>query len=470
MSRKKSRSRKTNTSKQTVKPAVRQSGAIPFQLNAEQRELAANIKEEASESKQVTEEIIPELVIGEPEGKRKSDADDLIIEDVITKPAEEPAIAKEAANAEAPAIAEEPEVTKEASDTAQPAIASETADTEAPTITAASLWAKARSVKAQNIYLIILICIIALTAVTTCVREYQEEQAREPVISFEKQKIKLKTGESAELKVLKEEKEKDMPELTFRSNNKKVATVNKKGVVKAVKAGKATITATSPQEQQIKIKVAVKNPSMKKVIYLTYDDGPGSKVTPKLLKVLKKYNAKATFFVIGTYAKDNTKLLKREIREGHMVEIHTYTHDYEKIYKNSDAYIADFNKTEKVILKATGVQPTYWRFPGGATNSYMSRKTRAKILKKLHKRGYTEMDWTALTNDAVGINYSKKELIRMGIKSIKAAEIPVVLMHDSNAKTKTPEVTEEIIKYFSKRGYRFCSLADYYGGELSLVW
>ena len=83
MSRKKSRSRKTNTSKQTVKPAVRQSGAIPFQLNAEQRELAANIKEEASEPKQVTEEIIPELMIGEPEGKRKSDADDLIIEDVI---------------------------------------------------------------------------------------------------------------------------------------------------------------------------------------------------------------------------------------------------------------------------------------------------------------------------------------------------------------------------------------------------
>lgn len=360
-----------------------------------------------------------------------------------------------------------------------------------------AVWQKVRSVKGQNVILTVLMCAILVTAfgssiaskrhavATIRAQVEQEKEAvkkaeedlakakkeaeKEPVISFKKDRIRMQKGKTRVVPVLGEPADKTLPKLTYTSEDESVATVNDAGEITAVDYGKTNIKAVSPQGQEISLLLKVKPPSMKKTIYLTYDDGPGSKVTPKLLKVLKKYNAKATFFVIGTYAKDNKKLLKREIAEGHLVEIHTYSHDYDQIYSSTKAYMKDFNKTERLILKTTGVQPTYWRFPGGSTNSYLSNKMKKKIVKKLHKRGYKAMDWTALTGDAEGIDYSKKEMIRRGIKTIKEAEIPIVLMHDSNMKTATPAVTEAILKYFSKRGYQFKSLAEYYGDDMALL-
>lgn len=360
-----------------------------------------------------------------------------------------------------------------------------------------AVWQKVRSVKGQNVILTVLLCAILVTAFGSSIAskrhavatikaqveqereavkkaeedlaKAKEEAEKEPVISFKKDRIRMQKGKTRVVPVLGEPADKTLPKLTYTSEDESVATVNDAGEITAVDYGKTHIKAVSPQGQEISLLLKVKPPSMKKTIYLTYDDGPGSKVTPKLLKVLKKYNAKATFFVIGTYAKDNKKLLKREIAEGHMVEIHTYSHDYDQIYSSTKAYMKDFNKTERLILKTTGVQPTYWRFPGGSTNGYLSNKMKKKIVKKLHKRGYKAMDWTALTGDAEGIDYSKKEMIRRGIKTIKEAEIPIVLMHDSNMKPATPAVTEAILKYFSKRGYQFKSLAEYYGDDMALL-
>ena len=360
-----------------------------------------------------------------------------------------------------------------------------------------AVWQKVRSVKGQNVILTVLLCAILVTAFGSSIAskrhavatikaqveqereavkkaeedlaKAKEEAEKEPVISFKKDRIRMQKGKTRVVPVLGEPADKTLPKLTYTSEDESVATVNDAGEITAVDYGKTHIKAVSPQGQEISLLLKVKPPSMKKTIYLTYDDGPGSKVTPKLLKVLKKYNAKATFFVIGTYAKDNKKLLKREIAEGHLVEIHTYSHDYDQIYSSTKAYMKDFNKTERLILKTTGVQPTYWRFPGGSTNGYLSNKMKKKIVKKLHKRGYKAMDWTALTGDAEGIDYSKKEMIQRGIKTIKEAEIPIVLMHDSNMKPATPAVTEAILKYFSKRGYQFKSLAEYYGDDMALL-
>ena len=65
-----------------------------------------------------------------------------------------------------------------------------------------------------------------------------------------------------------------------------------------------------------------------KIIYLTFDDGP-SKYTSELLDVLRKYNVKATFFVVNSYYSD---ILERMNEEGHAVGLHTYTHEYKNIY------------------------------------------------------------------------------------------------------------------------------------------
>ena len=227
------------------------------------------------------------------------------------------------------------------------------------------------------------------------------------------------------------------------------------------------ITCTSRDGQKIKVKITVKSPKQEKVIYITYDDGPSAEVTPDVLRVLKKYHATATFFVVGQQVKEYPELLEAEAAEGHTIAVHTYTHDYNKIYRSSDAYIKDFTRTAKLIKKLTGKTPLYWRFPGGGNNDFMSSETRSAILKELHKQGYMEMDWDAYTEDAVGVDYSVKSMSDNGIRSLKNSRVPVILIHDLSEKSHAAEVTENILKYFSKSGYSFEGLDDYYGAEIT---
>ena len=66
--------------------------------------------------------------------------------------------------------------------------------------------------------------------------------------------------------------------------------------------------------------------SNEKIVALTFDDGPDELFTPQVLDILKKYNIKATFYVIGEKVQYNKKIIKREYEEGHEIGNHTYTH------------------------------------------------------------------------------------------------------------------------------------------------
>ena len=122
--------------------------------------------------------------------------------------------------------------------------------------------------------------------------------------------------------------------------------------------------------------------SKEKVAFLTFDDGPSSNVTPKILDVLKKENIKATFFVLGTMVKANPEVLKREKKEGHYIANHSYSHEYSKIYKSSNAVLKEYNKTEEQIKRALGNEnysSNLFRFPGGSTGGeYDKVKEKAK--------------------------------------------------------------------------------------------
>ena len=77
----------------------------------------------------------------------------------------------------------------------------------------------------------------------------------------------------------------------------------------------------------------------KKIAFLTFDDGPSTTVTPKILDVLKEYNVKATFFLIGKNIEQNKKskeLVKREFNEGHAIGNHTYSHEENMLFPNKD--------------------------------------------------------------------------------------------------------------------------------------
>ncbi|HCW79942.1 MAG TPA: hypothetical protein DG942_02410, partial [Ruminococcaceae bacterium] len=101
----------------------------------------------------------------------------------------------------------------------------------------------------------------------------------------------------------------------------------------------------APKPSQPAAKAVVKP---KKVIYLTFDDGPSTLTVP-LLNVLDKYHVKATFFVVGVNDKDEVSDLKEIARRGHAIGVHSYTHDYRQIYASPEAFFSDFDKMHSLI-------------------------------------------------------------------------------------------------------------------------
>ena len=101
------------------------------------------------------------------------------------------------------------------------------------------------------------------------------------------------------------------------------------------------------------------------MVYLTFDDGLSAN-TEKVLDILKKENVKETFFVTGNNPKYN-HLMKRAKEEGHAIGLHTYTHDYSKVYSSEEAYFDDLQKISDLVGKVTGEKTKILRFPGGSS-------------------------------------------------------------------------------------------------------
>ncbi len=198
-----------------------------------------------------------------------------------------------------------------------------------------------------------------------------------------------------------------------------------------------------------------------KRVFLTFDDGPSTSVTPHILDTLKKYNIKATFFVLGNRVSDNAELIKREYNEGHYIANHGYSHRYDKIYASSKNVLKEYNKTEQEIKKALGDEnysSNLFRFPGGSIGGeYDKIKEKAKIDLKRNQIAY--LDWNALTNDAAGA-YTKEKIIKNLKKTVGNKNNVVVLMHDAPDKILTYETLEDIIKYLQQKGYSFKNMYD----------
>lgn len=191
-----------------------------------------------------------------------------------------------------------------------------------------------------------------------------------------------------------------------------------------------------------------------KVIYLTFDDGPG-KYTRQLLEVLAKYNVKATFFVVNTKYVD---IIKEIADQGHTIGIHTLTHDYKKIYASEEAYFEDLHKMEEIIAEKTGIRTTLIRFPGGSSNT-VSKKYNLGIMSRLTQavldQGYQYFDWNVNSNDAGG-SKTTEEVLSNVIAGIKKHKVSVVLQHD--IKEYSVAAVEQIIVWGLENGYTFLPL------------
>ncbi len=193
-----------------------------------------------------------------------------------------------------------------------------------------------------------------------------------------------------------------------------------------------------------------------KVIYLTFDDGPG-KHTERLLDILDKHDIKATFFVVNT---GYMHLLPRMIESGHTVAMHTATHRYEKLYANEYAYFTDLQTIQNAIQTHTGVAPTILRFPGGSSNVISKRYNRGimtSLTTKIKELGYRYFDWNVDSGDA-GSGRSTDQVYYNVITGVSKRDVSVVLMHDIYE--YTVDAVEGIIAWGRSNGYTFLPLED----------
>ena len=214
----------------------------------------------------------------------------------------------------------------------------------------------------------------------------------------------------------------------------------------------AVLNSNEEKKEKTRKVVISKEPvGGEKVIYLTFDDGPGV-YTERILDTLKKYNVKATFFVTNQFS-GYQDLISREAKEGHAVAVHTYTHKYD-VYYSVDAYVDDFNKMNEVIKNQTGSYTNVFRFPGGSSN-VISKKYSvgvvSSIASTMEAKGYKYYDWNVDSGDASGAGASA--IHSNVVNGLSNCNSCVVLMHD--IKPTTAEALDSLLSDLTSRGYIF---------------
>ena len=186
-------------------------------------------------------------------------------------------------------------------------------------------------------------------------------------------------------------------------------------------------------------------------IYLTFDDGPSSHTT-RLLDILDKYDVKATFFVVNTGKIDT---IARIHEEGHVVAMHTATHDFEEVYASTDAYFSDLKKIQSQIKKYCGFTSKLLRFPGGGSNTISKNYCEGimtELTEMVEEKGYTYFDWNVDSDDA-GSARTATAVYNNVVTGCAERKTSVVLMHD--IKGYTVDAIEDIIKWGLDNGYTF---------------
>ena len=194
------------------------------------------------------------------------------------------------------------------------------------------------------------------------------------------------------------------------------------------------------------------------MVYLTFDDGPSSN-TDKILDILKQYDVKAPFFVIGKLDDESKARYQRIVSEGHTLGIHSYSHKYSSLYENLDGFVNDFSEMQNLLYKVTGQECLYYRFPGGSSN-HVSNTDMSEFIKYLNSQGITYFDWNVSSGDATAMAYSPEELVANVMKDVVKYKTSVVLMHDAETKIKTVEALAPMIEQLQGMGAEILPIDD----------
>lgn len=191
-----------------------------------------------------------------------------------------------------------------------------------------------------------------------------------------------------------------------------------------------------------------------KVIYLTFDDGPGNH-TRRLLEILDRYNVQASFFLVGNNA---IGLAQQIAGAGHSVGIHSTTHRFSQIYASDEAFFTDLYQMQAILAAQTGQTTYLMRFPGGSSND-ISKQYNPGIMTRLTQavraQGFCYFDWNVDSKDAGGAS-SANEVFQNVVAGVKNKDVAIVLQHDIYG--FSVDAVERIIIWGLANGYTFLPL------------
>jgi len=189
--------------------------------------------------------------------------------------------------------------------------------------------------------------------------------------------------------------------------------------------------------------------------YLTFDDGPNREITPGILDILKDEGIPATFFSLPYSGADD--IFRRIMDEGHELGNHSYSHDYDRLYKGRvGAFRDDTLRARRFIEEHYGYSSTSYRFPGGAMNQSRDvRNPRIDVIKEL---GYRHFDWDIDTDDWRR-GRTPEDIVNAVLENTNEKEHIIILMHDTY--NRTLEALPAIISGLRTQGYTFDIMRNY---------
>ncbi|MCL2188827.1 MAG: polysaccharide deacetylase family protein [Defluviitaleaceae bacterium] len=192
-----------------------------------------------------------------------------------------------------------------------------------------------------------------------------------------------------------------------------------------------------------------------KVIYLTFDAGYENGYTAQILDTLKKHNAPAAFFLVGTYIRDEPELIKRMVSEGHIVANHTMRHPDMSAISSKDAFNKELSAVEELYRTATGQEmPRFYRPPKGIYNE--------ANLKLAQELGYKTIFWSLAYRDWENDKQpSRAVALEKMLPRIHSGA--VILLH--NTSKTNADVLDELLTEYKNLGYRFEDLFHLVGGD-----
>nr|WP_154893662.1 polysaccharide deacetylase family protein [Paenibacillus xylanexedens] len=192
-------------------------------------------------------------------------------------------------------------------------------------------------------------------------------------------------------------------------------------------------------------------PTHDKLIALTFDDGPDPVQTPQILALLKQYQAKGTFFVLGKWAEKFPELVMQEQQEGHEVANHTYAHTYAVKSTARDKFTQDMVAAEQSITDAGVPRPLLFRPPGGFYNDM--------VIDVAKQKGYTIVLWSWHQDTRDWASPGVAAITNKVLKNVRNGDI--VLFHDKvEGRAQTVAALKVILPKLQQEGYRFVTVSE----------